>query len=49
MRPVPRPAAPEPWMITVQVTYTKGKDRGCSLQLPIYPCEGDAWRKGIEA
>lgn len=35
--------------LTVLVTYTKGKDRGVSLHLPVYPCEGDAWRSGVAA
>lgn len=40
---------PPPWTITVQVTYTKGKDRGVSLHLPVYPCTSDAWREGVSA
>lgn len=38
-----------PWCLTVQVTYTRGKDRGVSLHLPIYPCQDEGWRAGIAA
>lgn len=35
--------------ILVKVTYTSGKDKGIELFLPVYPCEADAWREGVEA
>lgn len=35
--------------VFVKVTYTVGKDRGVEVHLPVYPCHGDAWRRGVLA
>ena len=33
--------------VDVKLTYTRGKDRGSYLHLPVYPCDGDEWRNGV--
>ena len=33
--------------VLVRLIYTRGKDRGMWLQLPVYPCAGEEWRVGV--
>lgn len=35
--------------VLVRVTYTRGRDKGVSLYLPVWPSAPGAWRAGIAA